>query len=74
MELTGIIERLCKQRDELDGIIAELQELHEHLAAIAHHLQRRRGTKFMRPEERLQVAARIRRYRAEQRAARTRPS
>jgi hypothetical protein len=71
MELTAILEKLCKQRDELDRIIASLQELREHLAP--HHLKRRPGRKFMGPGERLEVAERMRRYWAAQRAARTRP-
>ena len=71
-ELTAIIEKLCKQRDELDSIIASLEQLREHLAP--HRLKRRPGRKFMGPAERREVAERMRRYWAEQKAARTRPS
>jgi hypothetical protein len=61
MDLRKAIEELCREKEELDRVIASLQELQVG-GTMAAFQKKRRGRKSMSPEERREVSARMKKY------------
>ena len=62
MDLQKTIAELRARRDQLERIIAQLEELQSSDAAPGARSQKRRGRKFMGPEEREEVSRRMKTY------------
>ena len=67
MDYSVIIKALRAQADALDRAIAHLESLNSPDGLVALPNPRRRGRKFMAPEEREQVRERMKRYWAKRR-------
>ena len=70
MDLPKIIEELRRDKEKLECVIASVEALQAPSVEENVPLQKRRGRKFMSPEERRQVSARMKRYWAERLSSR----
>jgi hypothetical protein len=61
MDLTKTIEELLREKEKLERVIASLEEL-QGTAMGAVPQEKRPGRKFMSPEERREVSARMKKY------------
>jgi hypothetical protein len=66
VDLDYVISGLRQQRDKLTAAISQLEEL-QRGSISANGFPKRRGRKSMKPEERLIVSERMKRYWAERR-------
>lgn len=72
MELQPVIEFLTRQRAALDETITCLERLHAGVLPVeAGTAMKRRGRKFMGPEDRLKVSTRMKLYWEERRSQKT---
>jgi hypothetical protein len=71
MELRIIIQKLYKEREKLDTVIASLEQVQTAAAARVERVKKRRGRTFMDPAERQQVSQRMKDYWAKRRAKRS---
>ena len=62
MDLYKTIAELRARRDQLERIIAQLEELRSSDSDPGSHGTKRRGRKFMGPEERAEVSRRMKQY------------
>ena len=62
MDLSKIIEELRRDKEKLECVIASVEALQAPSVEGNVPPQKRRGRKFMSPEERRQVSARMKRY------------
>ena len=62
MDLSKIIEELRRDKEKLECVIASMEALQAPRVEANAPPQKRRGRKFMSPEERGQVSARMKRY------------
>lgn len=75
MDITRVIGELRQELAQLERCLVELENLRQiqgsrtQVKGLDGALQRRRGRKFMGPEERKQVSARMKRYWASRRKA-----
>ena len=70
MELRIIIQKLYKEREKLDSVIASLEQVQSTAAARVERVKKRRGRTYMGPEEREIVSQRMKDYWARRRAQR----
>jgi hypothetical protein len=71
MELRIIIQKLYKEREKLDAVIASLEQVQIAAASRVERVKKRRGRTFMDPKERQQVSQRMKDYWARRRAQRS---
>jgi hypothetical protein len=71
MELRIIIQKLYKEREKLDAVIASLEQVQVAAASRVERVKKRRGRTFMDPKERQQVSQRMKDYWARRRAQRS---
>ncbi len=71
MELRIIIQKLYKEREKLDGVIASLEQVQSTAAARVERVKKRRGRTFMDQKERQEVSQRMKDYWARRRAQRS---
>ena len=71
MELRIIIQKLYKEREKLDAVIASLEQVQVAAASRVERVKKRRGRTFMDPKERQQVSQRMKDYWARRRAERS---
>jgi hypothetical protein len=62
MDLYKTIAELRARRDQLERIIGQLEELRSSDSPPGPHGLKRRGRKFMGPEERAEVSRRMKQY------------
>lgn len=67
MDLSKIIGELRRDKERLDGVIASLEGLPSVNRDGTVPVRKRRGRKFMSPEERREVSARAKKYWANRR-------
>ena len=70
MELRHIIEKLYRERQKLDDILASLEQVQAAQAAREQRVKKRRGRTSMDAEERKEVSRRMRDYWARRRVQR----
>jgi hypothetical protein len=61
MDFTKLIEELCRKKERMERAIASLERL-QASGAMTVPEKKRRGRKFMSPEERQEVSARMKRF------------
>ena len=59
MELRNIIQKLYREREKLDEVIASLEQVQTAAAARVERVKKRRGRTFMDQKERQEVSQRI---------------